>query len=463
MQLAQSDPAIRSEIVMRRRRSGAAPAMTRRSLDAVFADSMARLGPFEPAPKLAVAVSGGADSMALAVLADRWARRRGGAIVALVVDHGLRAESRNEARATRVRLAALGIESRLLVWHGDKPHSGLQAAARVARYRLLEGWCARHAVLHLITAHQQDDQAETLLMRRARGSGTDGLAAMPAVVEREFVRLLRPLLEVPRAALAAFLRRRGIGWIEDPSNVNPVFTRTRVRAALAAEGAGAAPHAAAARRMAEARARVEAATARLLARHAAVFPQGYARVARDALVGAPAELARRALQRLLACIGGAPYPPRSERLDGLLAALADPSFRGRTLAGCRVVPDGAALLIVREVRGTTTVRVSAVAPVTWDGRFRLRPASVDQGPARWLAALGEAGWIEIVRRRPDLRRCRLPFAVKVALPAIRDRRGILAVPHLGYGRVSRKTASLMAKPVDFRPVRALCPTEFPVA
>jgi len=436
------------------------------SLDTVFAASMARLGPFETAPHLAVAVSGGADSMALAVLADRWARRRDGAAIALVVDHGLRPESRAEARMTRARLAARGIESRLLVWRGEKPRTGLQAAARAARYRLLEGWCARHAVLHLLTAHQQDDQAETLLIRLAHGSGPDGLAAMPAIAEREMVRLLRPLLGVPRAALAGFLREHGIGWVDDPSNANPAFARTRVRAALpalAAKGLGAAPHAAAARRMAVSRATLERETARLLARHAAVFPQGYARIACAALAGAPPELARRALLRLLACVGGAPYPPRGERLDGLLAALAAPPFQGRTLAGCRILPDGEALLIVREVRGSAMAPVSPGTDVTWDGRFRLAFPGRAAGVRGRVTALGEAGWAEIVRRRPDLRQSSLPFAARVALPAVRDRRGIVAVPHLFYGRISRKAASLYGHQVTFRPARPLCPAEFPVA
>src|SRR5690606_1378938 len=128
--------------------------------DSEFRDLMDRLGPFEPAPVLAVAVSGGADSMALALLADRWARRRRGKIVALTVDHGLRPGARAEARAAHRRLAALGIEAHLLVWGGAKPKTGIQAAAREARYRLMAGWCRRHGVLHLLLGHHREDQAE---------------------------------------------------------------------------------------------------------------------------------------------------------------------------------------------------------------------------------------------------------------------------------------------------------------
>ena len=146
-----------------------------------FENAMEAAGPFEPRPFLALAVSGGSDSMALALLAQRWARRRKGRCVALIVDHGLRAESAREARLVGRRLRALGLPHRILRWTGSKPASGIQAAARSARYDLLTGWCRRHGALHLLTAHQADDQAETVALRLAHRSGEAGLASMPLV------------------------------------------------------------------------------------------------------------------------------------------------------------------------------------------------------------------------------------------------------------------------------------------
>ena len=176
---------------------------TPHALDAVFAKTMARFGPFEPKPRLAVAVSGGADSLALALLADRWARAQGGRITAVTVDHALRPEAAAEARQVGRWLKAAKIRHVTLRWTppaplkklagGTRP-ANLQSAARDARYQLLTGWCRDHAVLHLLLAHHRDDQAETLLLRLARGSGLDGLAAMAPLVERASLRLLRPLL-----------------------------------------------------------------------------------------------------------------------------------------------------------------------------------------------------------------------------------------------------------------------------
>src|SRR5205823_14734758 len=139
---------------------------------------------------------GGRDSLALALLAEQWASARQGRVQALIVDHALRPASADEAAVTRERLASLGIAAEILLWSGAKPMSGVQEAARQARYRLLFEACRRHGILHLLLAHHADDQAETVAMRAARNSGPDGLAGMAALVEHRDARLMRPMLGV---------------------------------------------------------------------------------------------------------------------------------------------------------------------------------------------------------------------------------------------------------------------------
>ena len=195
---------------------------------AEFSALMAPLGPFEPAPHVAVAVSGGADSLSLALLLRDWAAEQGGRVTALVVDHGLRPGSAAEARRVRRQLTGLGLAAKCLTWPGPAPQSNRQALARAARYRLMADWCRRQSVLHLALAHHLDDQAETLLLRLGRGSGLDGLAAMPPLRELPEVRLLRPLLPVPKARLVAGLRTAGLTWVEDPSNRDPSHARVRL-------------------------------------------------------------------------------------------------------------------------------------------------------------------------------------------------------------------------------------------
>ena len=201
---------------------------------ALFAD-------WRSAPALILAVSGGPDSVALLWLAARWRRtmKSGPVLMAVTVDHGLRPDAAREARDVKQLATSLDIPHRTLRWTGDKPSTGLPAAAREARYLLLARAAKAHKATHVLTAHTRDDQAETFLMRMARGSGLAGLAAMARETPRDGVVLARPLLDLPKARLIATLAKAKIGFVEDPTNQDPHFTRPRWRALmpqLAAEG-----------------------------------------------------------------------------------------------------------------------------------------------------------------------------------------------------------------------------------
>jgi tRNA(Ile)-lysidine synthase len=188
---------------------------------------------------LLLAVSGGSDSTALLVIAARWARRleRPPKLTAVTIDHGLRPESRRESAAVKRLARRLGVAHRTLRWRGKKPNTGLQAAARNARYRLLAQAAARAGYEHILTAHTLDDQAETVLFRLARGSGLTGLAGMahasllPIGGERTIF-VVRPLLGVSKARLVATIKAARAGHSEDPTNRDPRFARPRLRALL---------------------------------------------------------------------------------------------------------------------------------------------------------------------------------------------------------------------------------------
>jgi tRNA(Ile)-lysidine synthase len=196
---------------------------------------------WKAAPAIILAVSGGPDSIALMWLAARWrgAHKRGPRLVAVTVDHGLRPEAAREARDVKRLARALDMPHRTLRWTGPKPRSGLPAAARDARYRLLTKAARANGATHVLTAHTRDDQAETLLMRMARGSGLAGLSAMARQSEREGVVLARPFLQISKSRLLATLAQAKLGFAVDPSNSDAHFTRPRFRAlmpALASEG-----------------------------------------------------------------------------------------------------------------------------------------------------------------------------------------------------------------------------------
>jgi tRNA(Ile)-lysidine synthase len=427
-------------------------------LAAEFATLMAPFAPFEPAPRIAVAVSGGADSLCLALLADDWAKGQGGGAVVLTVDHRLRPEATAEARLLGRWLKARGIEHHILVWEGSRPLRAIQAAARAARYRLLERWCAEAGILHLLLAHHQDDQAETLLLRLASGSGLDGLAAMAGASDRPACRLLRPLLSVARVRLMATLEVMGQSWIEDPSNQDQSFARGRIRRVmplLAEQGVTAERLAGAAARLGRTRAALEAETAALMVRAVMVHPGGFARIEPAQLGETAQELALRALGALLTTIGGADYPPRRQSLERLLHQLIGGLESGRTLGGCRILPRRAGILVCREAAAMAApVPATPGVAVAWDGRFRLHlPSNAPEGLL--LGALGPA--------LPQGAGCRLPAAVRVTLPALRyDDGEVAAIPALGYA--SRRAEELRPALAGllFRPLRPLSGAGFTV-
>jgi len=384
------------------------------------------IGSFEARPLIAVAVSGGPDSLALILLADRWARQRDGEAWALTVDHGLRPESAEEARTVAGWLAGRGISHETLVWAGTKPLSGFQEAAREARYRLLAQWCRAHGVLHLLTAHHREDQGETYLIRRRAGSGIDGLAGMSAVRELAGCRLVRPLLSVPRARLLALLAQESQPFLSDPSNLNPAFERARLRAAATPVDDNLAEIWAYGRRRVER----EAGLDQVLANAVSLHPAGFAAMDLPVLLDLPEDPAERLLGRVAACVGAARYPARRERLARLRAGLAARPDRARTLGGCRFVPWRGRLLVLRELAAASApVRLEPGATLVWDRRFAVDlPAAAPRG--FWFGYLGQSGGgVATEERTGDL-----PRLIHPVLPAFWDEAGLAAVPHLAYQR-----------------------------
>lgn len=434
---------------------------------------MEAFAPFEPAPVLAVAVSGGADSLCLALLADRWARARSGRIETVTVDHGLRPESAAEARQVGRWLKACGIEHRILRWQGDKPRSDLAAQARAARYRLLEGWAAGRGILHLLLAHHLDDQAETILLRLARGSGVDGLAAMAAVAELGGLRLLRPLLDVPKAALVARLRQDGQPWVEDPGNRAGLSARSRLRLALEAEGASPRRLAETAARMARARQALDHAAAALAAQAVEPHPGGFLWVDTAPLGAAAPEVFLRVLARCLVVVSGNPYPPRLERLERLADQLLhNTSARGQTLHGCQWIRAQDRWLVVREAAAVeATVPLGTLAARAWDGRFRIAANAIKALPrGTRVGALGTAGHAAFRARAEALG---IPRMACIALPGFYRRNRLFGAPFfglapgstadLGDGREGRQADRIINQSAVFLPMVPLASVGYAVA
>jgi tRNA(Ile)-lysidine synthase len=321
------------------------------------------------APALVLAVSGGPDSIALMWLMARWRRAlsRGPRLLAVTVDHGLRAESAREAREVKRLADALGLAHRTVRWSGVKPKSGVPAAARAARYRLLATVARQSGASHVLTAHTRDDQAETLLMRLVRGSGITGLAAMARQTELEGVLIARPFLDISKSQLIATLEKARVGFADDPTNRDIGFTRPRIRAVihgLAAEGGDARNLARLASRLARANAAIEilvegAARYLALKGRAAVSPPAPGAMLRSATFDAatfaalPEEIRLRLLLRAIDRLGHE-GPAELGKVETLLAVLDDalqkpaakhPPRLKQTLAGALISLVGGRIII----------------------------------------------------------------------------------------------------------------------
>ncbi|MBA4096487.1 MAG: tRNA lysidine(34) synthetase TilS [Rhodospirillum sp.] len=393
---------------------------------------MAPLGPFERPPSIAVAVSGGSDSLGLGLLLADWVRGRGGQLIVLTVDHGLRAEAAAEcAHVAEIFTAITNCSAHVLRWRGEKPDHGLQAAARSARYALLVDWCRAHGVLHLAVGHTAEDQAETVAMRQGRGSGPAGLAGMAALRPETGVRLLRPLLPVSRPAIRDWLRSRGQTWFEDPSNALTRFERVRIRQSLGVSEAEQLRERA--RQAGHERDRSERAAAALLAGAAQVHDSGYVAVGLGPFLATRQEVRAAALRQVMLSVSGADYP---SDLENILSAVACGGHGAWTLGGCQLQVLQDRLCVFREAAA-----IPAPVPVapgwsgSWDNRFGLRVVGGLSLAAGWaINPLGEAGLRQAVDRFGiRLRRHAVPLAARLALPGLWQGEHLVCQPHLKLG------------------------------
>ncbi|WP_158091211.1 tRNA lysidine(34) synthetase TilS [Thalassospira mesophila] len=378
---------------------------------ASFSALMAPFAPFGENPRLMVAVSGGADSMALAILAARWCADRNGKLIAVTVDHGLRADAATEAQWVSQQLATYGIEHITRRWTGPKPGAAIQQEARAARYCLIDDLAGELGILHVLVAHHFNDQAETVAMRRDHNSGPLGQAGMSAQRYLRHCRVLRPLLPVtsndlratlqaivgggntpfvadaaPDANSGSHIAHGGQDWIEDPSNHNPAFERVRMRRKLQS-GGGLLPADFSA--MAHQRQNMEQAIGGFLARHVFIATDGVATVtwpfvgsgdikagrhADDPDIGSPAfDRAAYGIGHVLRMIGGGNYAPARDSVRHVLQLFRQNSATRHSLAGCVLHRRENHILIYREA-GRMDIAPQPVLPrqvTRWDNRFEL--------------------------------------------------------------------------------------------
>lgn len=388
-----------------------------------------RLDPTLTTP-IAVAFSGGGDSLAALLSAKAWADRHGRRILVLSVDHRLQPQSAAWIGFAAETADRIGADFQALSWEGPKPAQGIPAAARAARHALVADAARQAGARVVVFGHTADDILEADLMRiqGARLGALREWAPSPAWPQGRGLFLLRPLLAARRAAIRDALRAAGETWIEDPANVDPQSMRARARFRLAgAENPdlvpGGDPSLAA------------------LALSVTIAPQGFLRIERETLRQAPGPAARRLLAAGVLCAGGGERPPRGDRLDRLLEQALGPARFQATLAGSKIVADQS-LLVTRDAGealrgGLGAVMLRPEASAIWDGRFEMT-ASSEGLVARALGGV-------MTRLDKDQRQAlyALPAPARPGLPALVDSSGSTSCPILA-GTPAVRVRSLVA-------------------
>lgn len=332
----------------------------------------------------AVAFSGGGDSMALLSLACEWAKQNANKkVVALIVDHGLREGSAQEAEVAAMRAQAIGAHAKILNWVGEKPNTAIQEKARQARYALMGEACRHMGITQLLLGHTSDDQAETLFMRAQKQSGWRGFSGMqvrktsPIWPELYNVEIVRPLLDASRGELRAYNGENNLDYIDDPSNEDRKYARVRARAALADMPDVKALFLNTAVQAQKCRIEEKKALKAFINAHVTFYDWGGVSVPRGAF-GVGDVLVPQILKTLIHAVSGETKALPSDKLSGLCNKITASNFNGATLGGVRFVLSDAKVFMVRdtgailgrhEKQPLTPVKITSQIPCVWDGRF----------------------------------------------------------------------------------------------
>lgn len=331
-------------------------------------------------PHIAVAVSGGADSMALCIALYEWCQLQQVSFTALTVDHTLRAESSDEALQVHAWLKQRGIHHEILTWTHPPVLNSIQERAREARYDMMTQYCLQHAIPFLCTAHHQDDQWETFMMRLSHSSGIRGLAGIPTYQKRQGITIVRPFLKQKAAMLKTYLAEKTQPWIDDPSNQNATFERVRWRQqAQTLTQMGITPEVIenVCFKLHQDAVALDWAASEWLTHHTQWHNGLKFMRCNMSLKSLPEALVKRIMLRIASCVRGVLVTTADVRhgMDAVYARVCETPFKPFTIGGCYWMMHKGEMIIVREWDKCPTLTITKL-PVIYDYRFRLTTAPI---------------------------------------------------------------------------------------
>jgi tRNA(Ile)-lysidine synthase len=385
--------------------------------------------------KIAVAVSGGADSMYLTYLLNLWSQEEKVDLTALIVDHGLRSESSDEAKSVKEFLQSQGIKTEILKWVGDKPKSNIQSKARAARYHLLHDYCTNHNIKHLFVAHTLNDQAETVLMRIIRGSGIDGVSAIKPKTKFGNILLLRPLLTVDRAKIESHMKESGWPWINDPSNLNHKYMRVKVRFMLNSYASEFGDQkiykrlGLLAENSRRTKSYLDSQVKKIWGKKVKVDPLNFL-IIDNAVYNLHKEMKLRLFVRAFKYLNPNLLTPKLTSLTSMIHELESSTRLSKTLMGCQIIKGTKQTVIFLELgKNQQPLKLIPKKPNIWHN-LTITTTTSDLTAKK----LGASGWKDL-KTLGFIKPTNTPIGAIHALLAVYKDDNLVAVPHLNFGNI----------------------------
>ena len=435
-----------------------------------FRKTMDSLGPYEKKPHLAVAVSGGSDSICLALLVKEWIDNKGGKITALIVDHGLRKNSDEECKKTQIILEEQGIPYHCFKWNLlNIPKKGIQNKAREFRYSIFDDWCFSNNVKNLLVAHHFEDQKETFIMRLNDNSNVYGLACMPKILFKEKLRILRPLLDIKKKEIIKFLNKNNINWMEDPTNKSMKYFRNRIRKILPKlenEGLTDNKLKKMLKKAQKERKSIENRFNLWFKKNVKINNFGYAIVDFNNLRLLKKEDFIFIFSRILNTISGSLYLPKSKYVYNFFKKIKSNLIFDRfNLGGCHVIFFKKKLYVAREIfKKKREHKIDfKFNKIIWVIRFEINYKNNYElflkkklGKSFFIDQLKQSGWEKILLKNNKFKELEIPNKIILSLPAVKNKKNdVLYVPHLKYYSNIKSKKEFSNMGFLFKPVKLL--------
>ena len=411
-----------------------------------FFKEMEKLGPYENKPHIAIAVSGGSDSMCLLMLANEWVKKKNGKITALVVNHKLRKESEAECYKLKNFFKINNIKNYFFEWKKNKKKNSIQERSRNFRYREFESWCYKNSVFHLLVGHHFDDQKETFLIRLNNNSNSYGLACMPKIIFKKKIRILRPMLNLKKEDILNYLIEKKINWFEDSSNNDSKYIRNNYRKALPKlekEGLSDKILEKILDKAKRNRTQIEEKAVNWFVKNIEIDTLGFALINYNNLKKLDQNYFIFIITRIINLISGSVYPTKSKYIINFFNKLElKNNFKPFNLGGCHFFLLKEKLVICREILKNNKKNINSKFDCFyWDNRYEINVKKREKllikkemGNTFFIEQLQLEGWKDIVSKRKIIKKkINIHNKIVLTLPAIKNKNNrVLSVPHLNY-------------------------------